>query len=232
MAMPGLAALIVGAFTRWPVAAVLAAVAVVYIPSVVRATSAQDVTRRAEAVAAWTELLRDTLAASAGLAQAIAATAPVAPSEIREPVRRLADRIMSGVPMDDALRAFADDIDDQSAESVVCALRLAATARSQRLADLLGALSDATREEVSMRLRVEASRASARSSVRTVVVFSLGFAALLMIVAHSYLAPFGTAIGQCVLALVGCCYVAGLALMVHLVRPSASSRPVRKALVT
>jgi Flp pilus assembly protein TadB len=73
-----------------------------------------------------------------------------------------------------------------------------------------------------MRLRVEASRASARSGVRMVICFSLGFVALLTIAARSYLAPFGSVNGQIVLVLVGILYAAGLTLMVRLVRTGSS----------
>jgi Flp pilus assembly protein TadB len=183
-------------------------------------------------VAVWTELLRDTLTASAGLAQAIVATAEVAPDEVRLPVSHLADRIMSGVSMDEALRLFAREVDDPSAADVVSALRLAATSRAQRLVELLGALAESTRDEVTMRLKVEASRASARSGVRTVIVFSIGFVVLLMLVARSYLAPYGSLSGQLVLVIVGACYAAGLALMVRLVRPDRGRTSSRKSAPT
>ena len=70
-------------------------------------------------------------------------------------------------------------------------------------ATCLQALAESTREEVSLRLRVETSRASVRSGVRTVVVFSVAFAAGLAVFARSYLAPFGSATGQLVLLAVG-----------------------------
>jgi Flp pilus assembly protein TadB len=225
-------AIIVGTVTRWPAAGILAAVTTVALPVAFRSTRSRDLTRRAEAVAVWTELLRDTLTASSGLAQAIVATANLAPEEIATPTGHLADRIMSGAPMDEALRLFAAEVDDPSAEEVVCALRLAASSRAQRLVDLLGALADSTRDTVAMRLRVEASRASARSGVRTVMTFSLGFVVLLTLFARAYLSPFGSIAGQGVLLVVGGCYMAGLTLMVRLVRPPSWRAPVRKALRT
>ncbi|HUC36259.1 MAG TPA: type II secretion system F family protein [Acidimicrobiales bacterium] len=222
------AAVLVGAlvlvFTKWPVAGVGAGLAAFFAPTLVRRTSASRATERIEAVAVWTELLRDTLAASAGLGESIIATAPVAPPAIREQVVSLADRVASAVPMPEALRSFAAEVDDPSCDMVACALLLAATSRAQRLAELLGALSESIRDEVAMRLRVEASRASARSSVRTVIVFSLLFVAALMVLARSYLSPFGTPVGQVVLLAVGGCYAAGIALMVRLVRAPASTR--------
>ncbi|MGH9019289.1 MAG: type II secretion system F family protein, partial [Acidimicrobiales bacterium] len=214
---------------HWPAAALLAAASSAGLPSLLRSTSGPRAGRRSEAVAVWTELLRDTLTASTGLAQAVVATATVAPEEIRVPATRLADRIMSGVPMDDALRDFAWEVGDPSADAVVQALRLAASARAQRLVELLTALAASTRDEVAMRLRVESSRASARSGVRTVIVFSIGFVALLMLVARAYLAPFGSPTGQLVLCVVGACYAGGLILMVRLVQPRGGRPPRQPA---
>ena len=48
--------------------------------------------RRSEAVASWAEMLRDTIAAHAGLQEAIAVTARVAPAPIRTEVQTLAVR--------------------------------------------------------------------------------------------------------------------------------------------
>jgi hypothetical protein len=131
----------------------------------------------------------------------------------------------------DALLQFADELADPSADRVVCALLLAVGARAQRLGDLLAALADSTRDEVALRLRVETSRASVRSGVRTVLVFSVAFALGLVLLAHAYLAPFGTAQGQEVLAVVGMLYAAGLTLMVTLARPRAAVRLLGRSVV-
>ena len=101
---------------------------------------------------------------------------------------------------------------------------LAAAARAQRLVELLGALAEAMREEVAMRLRVESSRASARSGVRTITLFSVGFAGLIALVARAYLAPFGSASGQLALVLAGTLEAAGIVLMMRLVRVPPSPR--------
>jgi hypothetical protein len=124
----------------------------------------------------------------------------------------------------DALSHFADELDDPCADRVVCALQLAVASRAQRVGDLLAALADSTRDEVALRLRIEVSRASVRSGIRTVLVFSIAFAAALSLLARSYLAPFGSTEGQVVLTVVGVLYAAGLTLMVALARPPA---PVR-----
>jgi tight adherence protein B len=216
----GLAALATG----WPVAVPIVGVACYGVPRLFGHTSGEVSIVKLEAIATWTEMLQGTLAASAGLGQAIMATAPLSPPPIRGATTRLASRLGAGMHPDSALTQFADELADPCSDRVVCALQLAVSARAQRLGDLLAALSDSTRDEVALRLRVETSRASVRSGVRTVLVFSLAFAVALVLVAHTYLAPFGTAQGQLVLLAVGVLYAVGLTTMVSLARPPT---PVR-----
>lgn len=217
----GLAAALV---TGWPVAFVLVAVAIYGLPRLFGQSAASVSVAKIEAIANWTEMLQGTLAASAGLNQAIMATAPLAPLAIREQTLALSGRLGAGMHPRDALLLYGDELGDPCADRVICSLILAVTSRAQRLGDLLAALADSTREEVALRLRVETSRSSIRSGVRTVVVFSVLFAAALAVLAHTYLAPFGTPTGQLVLALVGILYAGGLTLMVVMSRPPA---PVR-----
>jgi len=169
-------------------------------------------------------MLQGTLAASAGLGQAIVATAPLSPPPIRGATTRLSARLSAGMHPLDALLQFADELEDPCADRVICALQLAVASRAQRVGDLLAVLADSTRDEVALRLRVEVSRASVRSGVRTVMVFSLAFAAGLALLARSYLAPFGSTGGQLVLLVVGILYAAGFTLMVAMARPPS---PVR-----
>ena len=185
--------------TGWPVALPIAGLAIVGLPRLLRQTSNSAAITRIEAIATWTEMLQGTLTASAGLGQAIMATAPVAPLPIRPATVRLSARLEAGAQPREALLQFADELADPSADRVVCALLLATAARAQRLGDLLTALADSTRDEVALRLRIETSRASVRSGVRTVLVFSVSFAVGLAVLARPYLAPFGTAQGQLVL---------------------------------
>ena len=134
----------------------------------------------------------------------------------------LANRLSNGAALTSALRGFADELGDPASDVVVAALLMAATERAHRLGDLLGALAESTREEVVMRQAVEAARASARSAVRTVTGFSFAFLGLMVLFAHSYLAPYSGAQGQAVLVVVGALFGLGLWLMAVMVR----TRPV------
>lgn len=210
--------------TRWPVAFPIGVVAALGLPTLFRQTSGALSVAKLEAIATWTEMLHSTLAASAGLNQAIMATAPMSPIPIRSATMALAGRLQAGTYSRDALIQFAEEVADPSTDRVVCALILASSSRAQRLGDLLGALADSTREDVAARLRVETSRASSRSGIRIVIVFSVAFAAALAVLARSYLSPFGSPTGQVILVVIGALYVAGLTLMVRMAKPPA---PVR-----
>lgn len=218
------AAVVVGAVTRWPVAAALAALGAGFLPTLIGPVPEAAASVRAEAVAAWTEMLADTMAASAGLTQAIVVSAERAPVSIRPAVAALAARLAAQVPLEAALREFASALADPSADLVVAALIAAARGQAGRLTEVLSGLAASVREEVAMRGRVATSRVRVRSGIRVVAGFSVAFGLLLLVVAHSYLAPFGTATGEVVLAAVGGLYAAGLWLMAGMARPQLPPR--------
>ena len=76
--------------TGWPVAGPIAGVATYGLPRLLRQMSAEASIATLDASASWTEMLQGTLAASAGLGQAIVATAELSPAPIREATERLA----------------------------------------------------------------------------------------------------------------------------------------------
>ncbi|HYZ98364.1 MAG TPA: hypothetical protein VE575_06410 [Acidimicrobiales bacterium] len=200
------AAVVMGALTRWPMAALLCGIAGFMAPSLMGGAAARKARlERIEAIAAWAEMLRDTMAGSGGLEQSIIATAGVAPLPIRREVLRLAARLERD-RLALALREFADEIDDPSGDLVVAALVLAADKSPKRLGDLLGRLAHSARAEVNMRLRVESSRARTRTSVRVITIFTMLFALGLLVLNRDYLEPYDTAVGQGMLAVIGACF--------------------------
>ena len=224
VAAPLSATALVGLITRWPVAAALAGVGIAFLPILVGPDPESAAVARAEAVASWTEMLADTMAASAGLTQAIVVTAARAPGPIRAQVQALSARLAARVSLEEALRAFAGELADASGDLVATALITSARGQGARVGEVLTDLAVAAREEVAMRGRIAASRARVRSGIRVVAGFSVGFGLFLLVVAHSYLAPFGTPGGELVLAVVGAFYAAGLWLMVSMARPRSVPR--------
>ncbi len=218
------AAVVVGAATGWPVGAVLAGLAGWGAPSLLAGTGRhQAAVGRIEAVAGWAEMLRDTMAGAAGLEQAIVATAALAPLPIRAEVATLAVRL-DGERLAPALRAFAEDVADPTCDLVVAALVLAAEHQAQRLGELLGSLAQAARDQATMRLRVEAGRARTRTSVKVIVGATTAVVVGLALLNRGYLAPYDTATGQLVLALVGAVFTAAFVWLSRMTRPASVER--------
>jgi tight adherence protein B len=218
------AAVVVGAATGWPVGAVLAALAGWGAPGLLGgARRHQAAVGRIEAVAGWAEMLRDTMAGSAGLEQAIVATAALAPLPIRAEVATLAVRL-EGERLAPALRSFADDVADPTCDLVVAALVLAAEHQAQRLGELLGSLAAAARDQATMRLRIEAGRARTRTSVKVIVGATGALVLGLALFNRGYLAPYDTATGQLVLALVGAVFALSFVWLARMTRPAAVTR--------
>jgi len=200
------AAVVVGALTRWPMAALLCGIAGFMAPSLTGGQATRKAQLdRIEAVAAWAEMLRDTMAGSGGLEQSIIATAGVAPLPIRREVVSLAARLERD-RLAPALRELAEEIDDPAGDLVVAALLLAADKSPKRLGDLLGRLAQSARAEVTMRLRVESSRARTRTSVRVITIFTTAFALGLVLFNRDYLDPYDSPVGQLMLGLIGLCF--------------------------
>lgn len=184
---------------RWPVLAIAAGVATALAPGIGRGRqSARDEVALVEAIASWTEQVRDTLAGARGLEEAVAATSGRAPAEIAPAVQRL----VATVPyrgLSDAMRRFADDVDHPTADFVVAALATAADHEARDLRQLLGRVAQCAREESRMRGRIWVGRARTRSSVRIVAAVVAAFVLGLATFNRDYLEPYSTASGQMVL---------------------------------
>ncbi|MFC6157051.1 type II secretion system F family protein [Kribbella sp. NPDC058693] len=165
---------------------------------------------RLDALATWTEALRDTIAGAVGLEQAIPATAVNAAPAIKPSLNLLVDRLRIREPLPSALMRFADDLNDPSADLIVAALVLNARLRGPGLREVLSALADSAREELDVRRKVAAERRSTRRSVQVVVAITLIMAAGLILFNPTYMAPYRSFIGQVVLTLVIGLYALGL----------------------
>ncbi|MBD0741661.1 type II secretion system F family protein [Streptomyces sp. CBMA152] len=216
---------VAGVLTTWPVAAVLTTVAILTLPGLLGPDgAAARRTERMEALATWTEMLRDTLSAAAGLEQAVLATAAIAPAALECELAELASSVRSGRPLSVAVRSFAEDVHDPLADVVVAALVMATTQQANKLGPLLGELADSVREQVAMRQRIDAGRAGIRTGVRVTVIVTLGMVLGLVVFNRPYLEPFNTLAGQAVLAVVGALFAASFT---HLTVIGRLDEPVR-----
>lgn len=203
--------LLVLLLTRWLVVAVACALLVLFWKRLFGgAREARDGIARLEGLAAWTESLRDTVAGAVGLEQAIPATAYAASPAIRGDLTTLSDRLRVRMPLPEALKRFAEEVDDAGADLIIAALILNARLRGPGLRDVLTSLARSARLELEMRQRIYASRASTRRSVTIVVGVTVLFVVGLRVFNPTYVAPYSTPVGQIVLVVIMGIFAAGV----------------------
>ena len=162
-----------------------------------------------EALASWTESLRDTIAGAVGLEQAIPASYHAAAPVLKPPLALLIDRLRTREPLPEALLRFGDDLNDPGADLILAALVLNARLRGPGLRDVLTALSQAAREEMDMRGRIEASRAATRRSVQIITALTLLVVFGLRFLNPDYVEPYDSVAGQVTLGVVCAVFAAG-----------------------
>ena len=217
------AALLTLILTRWPVAMIAAALAVLFLPRITSSRVAQQRAAVLEGLEQWTRRLSDMLTASRGLEEALEASARQAPAAIAPAVTALGRRLAARAGAEQALRAFAADIDDPAGDRIAAALIIATGRRGGAVRDVLNALAVMLARDVAARREIEADRAQHRTTVKWLTVFVLGFT-VFAVLNRSYSAPYGTVSGQIVMALVIALYAGGLAWLYHLGTVSAPGR--------
>ncbi|HEY9565000.1 MAG TPA: hypothetical protein VIR30_14635 [Nocardioides sp.] len=202
----GLVALIA---TGWLVGGIMATVAALVLPGILGGkASRQRAIDRTEAIASWTEMIRDSIVAASGLEEAIVATASVAPAPIGAEVRTMVRRL-DHQRLPDALVAFGEELDHPSGDLVVAALVIASRMEASDLSGLLSRLADATRGEARMRIRVEVGRTRVRTATKVIVGVVVAAVMFLAIVNRSYLMVYDSFGGQMMLAVVAGIFALG-----------------------
>ena len=220
-----LAVAVTAVATRWPAGSILAGLAAWFLPRALGPDREHArLLARTEAVAGWTEMLRDTLAAAAGLEQSILATEHNAPAPVREHVASLCARIRGGDRLPPALRAFAAGLADPAADLAVAALLLAAEQQARDLAPLLSALAESARQQAVMRMRVAAGRARVRTAARIIIGTTLLLTAAMITWSRPFLGPYDSPLGQLMLTAVGGCFGAAFWWLHRISRPAAQPR--------
>ena len=229
LSMAVVAGLGVWALTGWPVAGAAVGVGVLVGPAALGGTAKRQAEMaRAEAIAVWADMIRDTMAGAAGLEESLVQTAQLAP----EPIRPELEAFASGLrhrPLDEALAGLAADLAHPSADLLVAALTAAARLEARDLGGLLGRLAEAIRGDVRMRTRVEVGRSRIRTSGRIAVVTTVATVVFLYLFARQLLEPYDQPAGQAWLAVVAAVFF-GAGWLLH--RYSMLQLPARFTLRT
>ena len=214
--------LLVAAFTGWWIAVLVIPVAAVGLPVLIIGTPEKSQIERMEAMAEWTRGLAGVLSAGIGLEQALVAMLKSTPPAIGKEVRSLVGRMQSRWSSEDALRAFADDLDDPTGDLIAAYLILGARRRGGSLATVLQTLADSVAEDVAARRQVEAERAKPRGAMRwTTIITAVGLTAFSL---SGAMAGYSSPIGQIALACLLGLYALTLLCMQRLATPKPLPR--------
>jgi Flp pilus assembly protein TadB len=219
------AGLVAWLVTGWPLAVLIAPVAAVGLPMLLGAPPEAARIDRLEAMEEWTRALSGVLTVGVGLEQALVATLRSTPAPIAPEVGRLVARLRARWATEDALRAFADELDDATGDLVAANLVLGARRRGAGLASVLDGLAESVAADVRARRQVEADRAKPRATARWVTLISVSVL-VLMAVSGTYVEPYRSPFGQLILVVLLSAYVATLVWM----RRMAIGRPLPRLL--
>lgn len=198
--------------TGWALALLAVLLAVVGVPILLSSSGAEASIARLEAMEEWTRSLSGVLTVGIGLEQALVATQRSTPAAIRPEVGRLVARLRSRWDTEDAVRAFADELDDATGDLVAANLILAARRRGAGLAQVLESLAESVSADVRARRQIEADRAKPRATARWVTIISVGVLVVLAI-SGTYVEPYRSPLGQVILVTLLTAYVATLVWM-------------------
>ena len=201
--------LLIALLTGWVAAVMILPAAALGLPYLLAAPPTATTIRRLEAMEEWTRNLAGVLSSGVGLEQAVTATLRSTPDAIKPEVTMLVARLRARWDTEQALRAFADDLDDVTGDLIVANLILAAQRRNRSLANALQGVAESATEDVTSRRKVEAGRAKPRGSARLVTMFSTGVLVWLAFTGD-YVASYGTPLGQVLLVVLLAAYAGGL----------------------
>jgi Flp pilus assembly protein TadB len=220
------ATVVVWLVTGWPIGALLVGTLVLTTRYFFGGGKvASDRIERLEGLEQWVRHLSDSMASGSMPVQTIVRSADHAPPAIHDQVARLATRLSTPrLDRNEALRRFADEIDDALGDIVVLALQRAVNTRgSERVPYVLQTLAEAVGAEVKARRAIEKERAGPRKETQAIIVV-LGIFIGALVVFTQYPKVYGSVQGQVVLLILGVIVLLGLWMMRRL---SVGGQPPR-----
>jgi Flp pilus assembly protein TadB len=216
--------------TGWPVAAIAAAAAVVFVPRVLGGgTAAKRMIAMSEALADWTRRLADLISSGAAgsTRDALRRSLNSVPPPIAGEVHRLVHRI-GPQGTERALRQFAREVDDPAAEKIAGVLILRERNGGPGLAGVLTGLALDLDERSRMVREIEAERAKPRANMRTIVIVTGVLIVGMVLFARTFLSNYSTVFGQVMLAVVAAVFAIALRWMRRLSDPPTPPQVLRE----
>ena len=209
--------------TGWPVGALVGAGAGLIAPKMFAVPrQRRAVADEIEAYSQWTEQIRDLVAASGSLFEAVTLSAPSSPPMLRPHVTQLAS-LAGTVGLTPALDWFAARMKSPYADRLVLGMNIAWDSGA-RISEAFESVSRSMRNEVEMRRRNEVANARTWTQVVSITGITVASVVLMFAFNRAFFDPFGTVVGQIILLAVAAMIFGNILWVLKL---SASGVPVR-----
>ena len=224
------AGLVAASLTGWPLLAVLVPAVAYGLPVVLSAPSNRDLALL-EALDRWVRTLGSLLPTGRSIQDAIRVSVRQSPAVLAPHLRLLAVRLGDRWTIQQALFALADDLDSPDADAVLAALSLAAQRGGTGASATLAALADNIQDRLRALREIETERAKPRFVVRQVTLITLVVLGLALAFGGSFFAPYGTDLGQILLAALVAAYLGSLLFLRRMTLPRPRQRILRRDLL-
>jgi hypothetical protein len=204
--------LIVGLFTGMYVLILAVPVAAVVLPTLLRAPPQSQDVKNVGDLTAWVRALSGNLVGGqSGLEVAIRTTLRGAPDSVRPSLTLLIARLDATQRLQDALLAWADDMNTYQGDLVAAVLIKEADRRSGGATESLAPITESLADLAKALQQIEAERSMARMTVRMVTIVTI---VIPTVAAFSgYMAPYATPVGQVVFLVLFAAFIATLLAM-------------------
>lgn len=213
-------------WTGWPVLLAVVPIAVVGIPHLLSAPRHTDI-ELLQSLDRWVRGMTATMATGKSITDALRLGARQPPVLLAEPLVLLIRRIDDRWPPDQALLALADDLGSPDSDAVIASLVLAAQRGGNGAVATLAALADTIQDRLKALREIEAERAKPRVVVRQVTVITLVVLGGSLLLGRQFFAPYGSPVGQVLLACLLALYVGSLVMLRSMTLPRKRDRILR-----
>ena len=227
LALALVAGVVAAAVVGWPLLAVLVPVVAYGLPMVLSAPSNRDLAVL-EALDRWVRSLASLLPTGRSISDAIRVSVAQAPALLAPQLRLLTARLDDRWTTAQALLSLADELDSPDADAVLAALSLAADRGGTGATATLAALADNIQDRLRALREIETERAKPRIVVRQVTLITLVVLGLALLFGGSFFAPYGSPLGQLLLAALVFAYLGALLFLRRLTLPRPRQRILRR----
>lgn len=213
------------AVTGWPVGAGIVAVGIAMSPKLLGGKRVSDRSRqRSEAVATFTEQVRDNMYTASGVTQALLDAASDPPELIAVELSTFVHSVRRSDNAVEALQQLGRDLDDPFADMVIVVLTTAVGHSTDQTAPAISRLAATIREDQKWKLRIEVARSRIRTSAKMIIATFVLVAVYLYVVSPELLAAYDSFVGQIWLLFVAGMFAAGAAMLAQFSKVATPAR--------